>query len=158
LLVINNTKVIPARLFGYREGGETKFEALLLRRMNYTDWECIMRPAKKARIGTEFTFSSELKATVIAFGEDGIRILSFKFDGIFEDVLSRVGNVPLPPYIKEKLEDESRYQTVYSKVDGSSAAPTAGLHFTNELMDKLKGEGIEFCEVLCILVYQPLDQ
>ncbi|MEG1612781.1 MAG: tRNA preQ1(34) S-adenosylmethionine ribosyltransferase-isomerase QueA [Clostridia bacterium] len=148
LLVINNTKVIPARLFGYREGSVTKFEALLLRRTNFTDWECITRPAKKVKIGTVLKFSDELSGEVVGIGDSGIRTIRFIFNGVFEDILSRVGNVPLPPYIHEKLEDGSRYQTVYSKVDGSAAAPTAGLHFTNELIESLKNKGVEFCEVL----------
>jgi S-adenosylmethionine:tRNA ribosyltransferase-isomerase len=148
LLVVNNTKVIPARLFGYREGSPTKYEALLLRRVDYTDWECIMRPAKKAKVGVWLKFSDELSAEVVGIGESGIRTLRFKFDGVFEDILSRVGNVPLPPYIHEKLEDGTRYQTVYCKVDGSAAAPTAGLHFTPELIESLKAQGIEFTEVL----------
>lgn len=148
LLVINNTKVIPARLFGYKDGSPTKFEALLLRRIDYTKWECIMRPAKKARVGTRFQFSDELIGEVVGIGDSGIRILNFEYEGIFEDVLSRAGNVPLPPYIHEKLEDGTRYQTVYSKVDGSAAAPTAGLHFTPELMEELKQKGVEFTEVL----------
>lgn len=150
LLVLNNTKVIPARLYGFRADKEsvTKYEALLLRRVNYTDWECIMRPAKKAKIGAEFKFSDELTGKVVAIGDSGIRVLRFSFAGVFEDVLSRTGNVPLPPYIHEKLSNPERYNTVYCKVDGSSAAPTAGLHFTPELIKSLKKQGIEFCEVL----------
>ncbi|MCI7531003.1 MAG: tRNA preQ1(34) S-adenosylmethionine ribosyltransferase-isomerase QueA [Eubacteriales bacterium] len=150
LLVVNNTKVIPARLYGYRADKEsvTKYEALLLRRVNYTDWECIMRPARKATVGARLKFSDELSAEVVSIGESGVRTLRFAFDGIFEDILSRVGNVPLPPYIHEKLSDPSRYNTVYSKIDGSAAAPTAGLHFTPELIESLKKQGVEFAEVL----------
>ena len=150
LLVVNNTKVIPARLYGYRADKEsvTKYEALLLRRVNFTDWECIMRPARKATVGARLKFSDELFAEVVGIGESGIRTLRFEFDGVFEDILSRVGNVPLPPYIHEKLKDPSRYNTVYSKIDGSAAAPTAGLHFTPELIESLKTKGVEFAEVL----------
>lgn len=150
LLVVNNTKVIPARLYGYRADKEsvTKYEALLLRRVNFTDWECIMRPARKATVGARLKFSEELFAEVVGIGESGIRTLRFEFDGVFEDILSRVGNVPLPPYIHEKLKDPSRYNTVYSKIDGSAAAPTAGLHFTPELIESLKNKGVEFAEVL----------
>lgn len=150
LLVVNNTKVIPARLYGYRADKEsvTKYEALLLRRVNFTDWECIMRPARKAIVGARLKFSDELFAEVVGIGESGIRTLRFEFDGVFEDILSRVGNVPLPPYIHEKLKDPSRYNTVYSKIDGSAAAPTAGLHFTPELIESLKNKGVEFSEVL----------
>lgn len=150
LLVVNNTKVIPARLYGYRCDKEsvTKYEALLLRRVNYTDWECIMRPARKAVVGAKLKFSDELSAEVVSIGDSGVRTLRFSFDGIFEDILSRVGNVPLPPYIHEKLSDPSRYNTVYSKIDGSAAAPTAGLHFTPELIESLKKQGVEFAEVL----------
>lgn len=150
LLVVNNTKVIPARLYGYRCDKEsvTKYEALLLRRVNYTDWECIMRPARKATVGARLKFSDELSAEVVSIGDSGVRTLRFSFDGIFEDILSRVGNVPLPPYIHEKLSDPSRYNTVYSKIDGSAAAPTAGLHFTPGLIESLKKQGVEFAEVL----------
>lgn len=150
LLVVNNTKVIPARLYGYRADKEsvTKYEALLLRRVNFTDWECIMRPARKAIVGARLKFSDELFAEVVGIGESGIRTLRFEFNGVFEDILSRVGNVPLPPYIHEKLKDPSRYNTVYSKIDGSAAAPTAGLHFTPELIESLKNKGVEFAEVL----------
>ena len=147
LLVINNTRVIPARLFGYTEHG-ARVETLLLKRLNYTDWECIMRPAKKGLPGKKLVYSEELSDTVKSTGENGIRIISFDFKGVFEEILKRVGNVPLPPYITEKLNDKQRYQTVYAKVDGSAAAPTAGLHFTQRLMSELKSEGIEFAEVL----------
>ncbi len=150
LLVVNNTKVIPARLYGYRADKEsvTKYEALLLRRINYTDWECITRPARKAVKGAKLKFSDELIGEIVDIGESGVRTIRFEFDGVFEDILSRVGNVPLPPYIHEKLENPARYNTVYSKIDGSAAAPTAGLHFTPELIESLKKQGVEFAEVL----------
>ena len=148
LLVINNTRVIPARIFGHMEGKQTTFEILLLKRLDYKRWEGIMRPARKARKGSVIKISDELSATVEDVGEYGIRTISFDFDGVFEDILDRVGNMPLPPYIHETLEDKERYQTVYSKVDGSAAAPTAGLHFTPELMKKLEDMGVEFASVL----------
>ncbi len=148
LLVINNTRVIPARIFGHMDGKQTTFEILLLKRLDYTHWEAIMRPARKAKNGSVIKISDELTATVEDIGEYGIRTVSFQFDGVFEDILSRVGNMPLPPYIHETLEDKERYQTVYSKIDGSAAAPTAGLHFTPDLMKKLEEKGVEFASVL----------
>ncbi len=148
LLVINNTRVIPARIFGHIDGKQTTFEILLLKRLDYTHWEGIMRPARKARKGSVIKISDELSATVEDIGEYGIRTISFQFDGVFEDILSRVGNMPLPPYIHETLDDKERYQTVYSKIDGSAAAPTAGLHFTPDLMKKLEDMGVEFASVL----------
>ena len=148
LLVVNNTKVIPARIFGRIEGRQTTFELLLLKRTDYTHWECIMRPARKARKGSVITISDELSAEVEEVGEYGVRTVRFSFDGVFEDILDRVGNMPLPPYIHEKLSDKSRYNTVYSKIEGSAAAPTAGLHFTSELMARVKEKGADFAEVL----------
>lgn len=148
LLVINNTRVIPARIFGHIEGKETTFELLLLKRVDYTHWECIMRPARKAKKGSVIKISDELSAVIESIDDYGARTVGFVFDGVFEDILARVGNMPLPPYIREKLEDKERYQTVYSKIDGSAAAPTAGLHFTPELMNKIKDGGVDFAEVL----------
>lgn len=148
LLVLNNTRVIPARLFGEKEGGGTVFEILLLKRKDYVRWEAIMRPARRARKGTRIRVTDELTAVVEDIGDEGIRTVRFEFEGVFEDILSRAGNIPLPPYIKEKLQDKERYQTVYSKVEGSAAAPTAGLHFTKELIESLKSKGIKFAEVL----------
>lgn len=148
LLVINNTKVIPARIFAHMDGRETTFEILLLRRLDYCRWECIMRPARKARKGSVLRVSDELTATVEDAGEYGVRTVKFDFDGVFEDILDRVGNMPLPPYIHEKLEDKTRYNTVYSKTEGSAAAPTAGLHFTPELMERVREKGADFVEVL----------
>jgi S-adenosylmethionine:tRNA ribosyltransferase-isomerase len=148
LLVINNTRVIPARIFGHMDGKQTTFEILLLKRLDYKRWEGIMRPARKARKGSVIKISDELSATVEDVGEYGIRTISFDFDGVFEDILDRVGNMPLPPYIHETLEDKERYQTVYSKIEGSAAAPTAGLHFTPDLMKKLEEKGVEFASVL----------
>lgn len=148
LLVINNTRVIPARIYGHIENHEGAFEMLLLKRIDYTHWETIMKPARKARLGSKILISDELSAVVTGIGEYGARTIEFIFDGVFEDILDRVGNMPLPPYIKEKLKDKERYQTVYSKIDGSAAAPTAGLHFTPELMQKIKDKGVDFATVL----------
>lgn len=148
LLVVNNTRVIPARIFGHIENHESVLEVLLLKRKDYTHWETIMKPARKARLGSVIHFCDELSAVVTEIGDYGARTIEFKFDGVFEDILDRVGNMPLPPYIKEKLADKERYQTVYSKIEGSAAAPTAGLHFTSELIQKLKDMGVEFATVL----------
>ena len=147
VLVINNTKVLPARTFGYTENGG-KVEVLLLKRQNATDWEVLVKPGKKAKPGVKLTVSEELSLTVLSTTDIGGRIVRFSYQGVFEDVLSRVGTMPLPPYIKEKLEDQTRYQTVYCKTEGSSAAPTAGLHFTPELLQKIKNMGVEIVEVL----------
>lgn len=147
LLVINNTRVIPARMFGEKEGGGTKFELLLLKRHKLDQWEAIMRPARRARVGTRIIICDELTAIVEGIGENGIRYLKFEYDGVFEEILDKVGNMPLPPYIKAKLEDKERYQTVYSKYEGSAAAPTAGLHFTNELLETLKQKGVQIATV-----------
>ena len=146
LLVINTTKVYPARIFAYTEHGG-KVEILLLKRINLTDWECLVKPGKKCRDGVKFIVNNELALTVMSKTDDGGRIISFSFDGVFEDILSRVGEMPLPPYIHEKLKDKDRYQTVYCKEEGSAAAPTAGLHFTLRLIDELKAKGVEFAEV-----------
>ena len=148
LLVVNNTRVIPARIFGHIENHESVLEVLLLKRKDYTHWETIMKPARKARLGSVIHFCDELSAVVTEIGDYGARTIEFQFDGVFEDILDRVGNMPLPPFIKEKLADKERYQTVYSKIEGSAAAPTAGLHFTPELIQKLKDMGVEFATVL----------
>ena len=147
LLVVNNTKVIPARVYAQTAHGGA-VEILLLKRRDLKEWEVLMRPGKKGKIGAKMTVNDELSFTVKDITDSGERIIEFEYDGAFEDILSRVGTMPLPPYIKEKLQDQSRYNTVYSKVDGSAAAPTAGLHFTPELMQKLRDKGIEFAEVL----------
>ena len=146
LLVINNTKVYPARVYARSENGG-KLEILLLKRLNLTDWEVLVKPGKKAHTGRTFIVSNELSFTILGDAEGGGRTIRFIFDGVFEDILSKVGEMPLPPYIKEKLLDQSRYQTVYCKDEGSAAAPTAGLHFTKELIQKLKDKGVEFVEV-----------
>ena len=146
LLVINTTKVYPARIFAYTEHGG-KVEILLLKRINLTDWECLVKKRKKCRDGVKLIVNNELALTAMSKTDDGGRIISFSFDGVFEDILSRVGEMPLPPYIHEKLKDKDRYQTVYCKEEGSAAAPTAGLHFTLRLIDELKAKGVEFAEV-----------
>lgn len=147
VLVVNNTKVIPARLFATTKNGGV-VEVLLLKRKNLTTWEVLMRPGKKGKIGVEMKINDELSFTVRDVTETGERIVEFSFEGTFEELLSRAGNMPLPPYIKEKLKDPTRYNTVYSKVDGSAAAPTAGLHFTEELLQKIKEKGVIVTEVL----------
>ena len=147
VLVVNNTKVIPARMFALTEHGGV-VEILLLKRYDLKTWEVLMRPGKKGKIGAKMRISDELSFTVKDITETGERIIEFEWEGVFEDVLSKVGTMPLPPYIREKLEDQSRYNTVYSKVDGSAAAPTAGLHFTPELLEKIKAKGVQIAEVL----------
>ena len=147
VLVINNTKVLPARMFAYTKNGG-RVEVLLLKRQNLTDWEVLVKPGKKAKVGTELIVSDELSLKVTDRTETGERIVSFRYEGVFEDILSRVGSMPLPPYIHEKLQDATRYQTVYCKTDGSAAAPTAGLHFTKELLRQIKEMGVQVAEVL----------
>ena len=147
LLVVNNTKVIPARMYAKTQHGGV-VEVLLLKRYELNTWEVLMRPGKKGKIGVTMTVSDELSFTVKDITETGERVVEFSFTGAFEDVLSRVGTMPLPPYIKEKLKNQARYNTVYSKTDGSAAAPTAGLHFTTELLERLKNKGVEIAEVL----------
>lgn len=148
VLVRNNTKVLPARMFGYTGNGG-KVEILLLKRFNLTDWEVLVKPGRKARTGTVLTVSEELTAEVIGINDDvGSRTVRFSFNGVFEDVISRVGEMPLPPYITKKLEDGTRYQTVYAKTDGSAAAPTAGLHFTDRLLGEIKNKGVEIVDIL----------
>lgn len=142
-LVLNNTRVMPARLIGEKENTGGKIEFLLLKRVEGDKWECLAKPGKSAREGRRFTFGNGiLKAEVIEVLENGNRIVEFYYDGIFEQVLDSLGEMPLPPYIHEKLEDKERYQTVYSKEKGSAAAPTAGLHFTKELLKKIEDKGV----------------
>lgn len=147
VLVVNNTRVLPARIYGYKDTG-AKIEILLQKRLDLTNWEAIARPTKRLKVGTALTFSEHLKCTVKEIGEYGCVKIEFAFDGVFEHRLSEVGSMPLPPYIKEKLKDKERYQTVYSKIEGSSAAPTAGLHFTPQLLQKIRDKGVEIVEVL----------
>jgi len=142
-LVLNNTRVMPARLLGEKEDTHGKIEFLLLKRIEKDKWECLAKPGKSAKVGRRFTFGDgKLKAEVVEVKEDGNRIVEFFYDGIFEEVLDALGEMPLPPYIHERLEDRERYQTVYSKENGSAAAPTAGLHFTQELLKEIKDKGI----------------
>ena len=148
VLVINNTKVIPARLIGKKVETNAKIEVLLLKRHNLTDWEVLIKPSKRVKIGTIIEFSNKLKCEVTKKQDFGNCEVKFIFNGVFEDLLNEVGEMPLPHYIKQKCEDKSRYNTVYSKFDGSSAAPTAGLHFTSELLQKIKDKGVIIAEVL----------
>ncbi len=148
VLVRNNTKVLPARLFGYTTNGG-KVEVLLLKRFNLTEWEVLVKPGKKAKPGATLTINEELSLEVLStIEETGSRRVKFAFNGVFEDIISRIGEMPLPPYITEKLKDKERYQTVYAKVDGSAAAPTAGLHFTDKLLKEIEDMGVEIVDVL----------
>ena len=149
-LVLNNTKVIPARLFGVKEGTMAKIEILLLkRRQNENDiWETLVKPGKKCKIGTKIVFGEGiLTGEVVDIVEEGNRLIQFHYEGIFEEILDRLGQMPLPPYITHQLQDKNRYQTVYAKYDGSAAAPTAGLHFTPELLQQVRDMGVEIAEV-----------
>ncbi|MCI1944298.1 tRNA preQ1(34) S-adenosylmethionine ribosyltransferase-isomerase QueA [Clostridium luticellarii] len=143
-LVLNDTRVLPARLIGKKEGTGGKMEILLLKRNGDDTWETLVKPGKRARVGDRFDFGDgELKAEISQIKEDGNRIVKFEYEGIFEEVLDRLGQMPLPPYIKEKLKDKEMYQTVYSKEEGSAAAPTAGLHFTDDLLQKIEEKGVK---------------
>lgn len=147
-LVLNNTKVIPARLFGVKEGTLAKIEILLLKRRENDIWETLVKPGKKAKPGTKIIFGEGLLVgEVLDVVEEGNRLIQFTYDGIFEEILDQLGQMPLPPYITHTLQDKNRYQTVYAKYDGSAAAPTAGLHFTNELLEKVKEKGVDIAEV-----------
>lgn len=143
-LVLNNTKVIPARLYGTKEETKAVVEFLLLKRLNDDVWETLVKPGKKAREGMKFTFGDgRLKAEIVGIADEGKRLVKFFYEGIWEEVLDALGEMPLPPYITHKLEDKNRYQTVYAKYEGSAAAPTAGLHFTNELLEEIKNMGVD---------------
>lgn len=147
-LVLNNTRVMPARLIGEKAISGGKIEFLLLKRSEGDKWECLAKPGKRAKIGAEFTFGEgKLKCKVVDIVEEGNRIIEFSYDGIFEQVLDELGEMPLPPYITERLDDRERYQTVYSKEQGSAAAPTAGLHFTKELLEQVKEKGVNIAYV-----------
>lgn len=147
-LVLNNTKVIPARLYGEKEGTQAKIEILLLKRKENDIWETLVKPGKKAKPGTRILFGGGLLVgEVIDVVEEGNRLIKFTYDGIFEEILDQLGQMPLPPYITHQLQDKNRYQTVYAKYDGSAAAPTAGLHFTPELLRQVKDMGVEIAEV-----------
>ncbi len=148
VLVLNNTRVIPARLLGIKENTGANIEVLLLKRISDTDWECLVKPGKRLHIGNRVSFGNGgLKCELIEISPDGNRIVRFIYEGIFEEILDRLGEMPLPPYITHKLADRDRYQTVYAKYDGSAAAPTAGLHFTPELLEELRYAGVEIEEV-----------
>ena len=147
-LVLNNTKVIPARLFGVKEGTEAKIEILLLKRKENDIWETLVNPGKKCKPGVKISFGEGfLTGEVLEVVEDGNRLIQFHYDGIFEEILDQLGQMPLPPYITHQLKDKNRYQTVYAKYDGSAAAPTAGLHFTPELLQQIRDMGIDIAEV-----------
>ena len=147
-LVVNNSKVIPARLYGEKVGTGALIEILLLKRISSDTWETLVKPGKKCRIGAKLSFGDGiLKGEIIDIVDEGNRIIKFEFDGIFEEILDRLGEMPLPPYITHKLKDKNRYQTVYAKEAGSAAAPTAGLHFTNELLDEIRDMGVKIAHV-----------
>ncbi len=147
-LVVNDTRVIPARLYGKKQDTGREVEFLLLNQLSKDTWEIIMRPGKKLRIGDRVEFAEDLQAEILEKKEDGVTRVKFYFEGLFEPLLERYGNMPLPPYITQRLEDRQRYQTVYAKENGSAAAPTAGLHFTPELMEKIRQKGIDIIPVL----------
>ena len=143
-LVLNDTRVIPARLLGTKKDTGGKIEFVLLKRINNDDWEVILKPGRRARTGARFVFGNgELEAEILDIAEQGNRIVRFFYSGTFEEIIDRVGLVPLPPYITQELEDKERYQTVYSREKGSAAAPTAGLHFTRELLDTIREMGVK---------------
>lgn len=147
-LVLNDTRVLPARLIGEKEVTGGKIEFLLLKRIELDTWEALVKPGKKAKIGSRFIFGDGLLHTeVVGMGEEGSRIIKFEYEGVFEEILDRLGQMPLPPYITETLEDNERYQTVYSKNQGSAAAPTAGLHFTKELLQKIENKGVKIAYI-----------
>ncbi len=148
VLVRNTTRVIPARLYATNAETGGAMELLLLKRVGETDWECLVKPGRKARVGRNFIVNDELSVTVIKQLDDGGRIVRLNYQGIFEEVLERAGEMPLPPYITERTADMARYQTVYAKQNGSAAAPTAGLHFTDELLEKLRAKGVLIADVL----------
>lgn len=146
-LVLNNSRVLPARIFGVKDTGAT-VEFLLLKRIRGDQWETLVKPGRKAKIGAIFTFGDgRLKGEIVAMAEEGARIIEFHYEGVFEEILDELGSMPLPPYIRAQLEDKERYQTVYSKVTGSAAAPTAGLHFTEDLLEAFKAKGVHVCYV-----------
>lgn len=147
VLVINNTKVLPARMYAHTPNGGV-VEILLLKRLDKDRWEVLCKPGKKCTIGRSFTICDKLSFTVEGITDSGERVVRFNYNSVFENILEEVGSMPLPPYIKQKLQDKNRYQTVYAKTDGSAAAPTAGLHFTPELLKKIKDMGVEVVEVL----------
>ncbi len=148
VLVINNTKVLPVRLYGNKDKTNGKIEFLLLKRLDLKKWEVVLKPGRIAKVGSKFHFGDKLSATVLDIIAGGMRIVEFEYDGVFEDILYSIGEMPLPHYIKQQITNKDRYNTVYAEYTGSAAAPTAGLHFTQELMSKLKNKGVIFTEVL----------
>lgn len=160
VLVINNTRVLPARIYGKKPTGAI-IEVLLLKRIDLNTWECLAKPGKRLKIGTQIIFSEKLIGEIVNDTDFGGKIIKFTFNGIFEKILDDIGVMPLPPYIKEQYKDKERYQTVYNKTTGSSAAPTAGLHFTNDILDKLKKKGVTIVEVLLHVglgTFRPVDE
>lgn len=145
-IVLNETKVMPARIYGHRPGRDEKIEVLLLKRQGDT-WQCLVKPGKKMKVGNEIIFSDKLKGKVVDIIEDGIRLIDLSYDGIFEEILDEIGQMPLPPYIHEELKDKNRYQTIYAKYYGSAAAPTAGLHFTEDLLNRLKEKNVNIAKL-----------
>ena len=144
VIVFNNTRVLPARLYGVKKDTGANIEILLLKRIELNKWQVLVKPAKRVKIGSVVTFGDNLlNMNVLKEYDEGIRDVEFSYNGVFEDIIASIGYMPLPPYIKEKLEDKERYQTVYSKINGSSAAPTAGLHFTEDLLQQLKDKGVQ---------------
>ena len=160
-LVINDTKVIPARLMGHKVGTDAGIEVLLLKRKSDNVWETLVKPGKKMKVGAEVSFGDGLlKGKVIDVVDEGNRLIQFEYDGIFEEILDKLGQMPLPPYITHQLKDKNRYQTVYAKHEGSAAAPTAGLHFTPELFDQLKAKGVEVEDITLHVglgTFRPMD-
>lgn len=147
LLVMNDTKVLPARIFGHRQETGGKVELLLLKRLDDHHWETMVKPGKKARPGTVITFDQGLTGTIEETIDGGLRIIRFDYEGVFEEILDAIGTMPLPPYIHETLKDQNRYQTVYAEKEGSAAAPTAGLHFTKDLLEKIREKGVAIAKV-----------
>lgn len=147
VLVINNTKVLPARIYGHRPGKDEHIEVLLVKEIEKNLWQCMVRPGKKLKVGGTVEFGEGLSGEVEAVTEDGLRHIRFDYEGVFIEILERLGEMPLPPYIHEKLKDKNRYQTVYAKYEGSAAAPTAGLHFTEELLSEIRAQGTEIAEI-----------
>lgn len=147
VLVVNNSKVIPARLYGHRPDREEVIEVFLLKNTKDKIWECLTKPGRKLKVDTEIIFSDLLKGKVVDITEEGHRLIEMDYEGVFSEIISEIGNIPLPPYITEKLDDKSKYQTVYAKHDGSVAAPTAGLHFSEELLSEIQEKGIKLAYV-----------
>lgn len=146
-LVLNDTRVIPARIYGHRPEKDEKIEVLLLKNIKQNIWECLVKPGKKMKLNSEITFSDKLSGKVVHISEEGHRFIDFCFDGVFQEILEDIGSMPIPPYITEELKDKSSYQTVYAKHDGSVAAPTAGLHFSKELLEKIREKNVDIAYI-----------